>query len=636
MSPCDCPRMTPAPMNLDFLPIREDWKEGLAAAQSLSGPESMRALRSPGRLPNSASRRSANSTEPLPAPPKTKTTRASVPSLRLAIIGSATLSHLAPAIRVAALRRGLLVEVHEGGYAMYLQELMDTTSPLHAFRPDVLLLALDAHHLAESPGATADHALATMEQCWALAKQHLHCIILQQTILPVFPPVLGNNEQRLSTSPAAIVEQINAALRPRADLPLASTSSPSTPSIVSTVSPPGTNPPSGTSPSTRSTPAPPSSTETRSPASSPPSAASPPSASSSTSTTPSGAASSATTASTASSSARAAPSASPTLPSSDTASPSPAAASSSPSARKNDESNARLPFTSSSLRWSSRKATSPRSSPTGRTRPPTSATSPPPSTSASSPSSSPTITPPSEPLSARNSPSSRSPSYPSIPALYIDAMAGAGYFEGLRVTAEDQERNRQYQANAERARMKDQVTDIESYLKLPRHGVHTSVPFREADLARVTQLTNKTNQFNLTTRRYTEEEVTRNVLADPLAITLQVRLTDRFGDNGTHRHPHRIRRPVPGTARIDTWLMSCRVLGRRVEEACLNTLAAACIRRGVRHAQRHRSSPTKKTAWSSTSTPASASPQTRPPAPAPGELHFTLDLSTFEPRPRTL
>lgn len=87
--------------------------------------------------------------------------------------------------------------------------------------------------------------------------------------------------------------------------------------------------------------------------------------------------------------------------------------------------------------------------------------------------------------------------------------------------------------------------------------------------ARISQLINKSNQFNLTTRRYTEAQV-GELEADPARFTLQVRLADVFGDNGM------ISVIVADRGadqwEIDTWLMSCRVLGRRVEEAVLAEL----------------------------------------------------------------
>jgi len=97
----------------------------------------------------------------------------------------------------------------------------------------------------------------------------------------------------------------------------------------------------------------------------------------------------------------------------------------------------------------------------------------------------------------------------------------------------------------------------------------TFQPFTTTGRARVTQLINKSNQFNLTTRRYTESEV-QALIDDPSSFTLQVRLRDSLGDNGIISVV--ICRPIAQDWCIDTWLMSCRVLGRKVETAVLQEL----------------------------------------------------------------
>jgi FkbH-like protein len=99
-------------------------------------------------------------------------------------------------------------------------------------------------------------------------------------------------------------------------------------------------------------------------------------------------------------------------------------------------------------------------------------------------------------------------------------------------------------------------------------------PFDTPGRARISQLINKTNQFNLTTRRYTEVEVAA-FEADPAAISLQIRLADRFGDLGMIGVIIAIIGDAEDGVReaiVDTWLMSCRVLGRKVEEAMLALL----------------------------------------------------------------
>ena len=94
------------------------------------------------------------------------------------------------------------------------------------------------------------------------------------------------------------------------------------------------------------------------------------------------------------------------------------------------------------------------------------------------------------------------------------------------------------------------------------------------------QLINKTNQFNLTTRRYGEEEV-RALLGRPEVSTWQLRLRDKFGDNGMIACVIAVLEEN-GDLRVDTWLMSCRVLGRTVEEATFNLLLERARALGAR------------------------------------------------------
>jgi len=166
------------------------------------------------------------------------------------------------------------------------------------------------------------------------------------------------------------------------------------------------------------------------------------------------------------------------------------------------------------------------------------------------------------------------PELPEAPELYVRCLADAGYFEAVSFTAEDTRRNAQYVANRERRELESSTQDIESFLRDLRMTLQVS-PFRSADVPRITQLINKTNQFNLTTRRYTEAEV-RGFMQDPKVLTFAGRLSDRFGDNGLTSVV--ICKPADdgrteAEMEIDTWLMSCRVLGRRVEHAMLAVVA---------------------------------------------------------------
>jgi FkbH-like protein len=169
------------------------------------------------------------------------------------------------------------------------------------------------------------------------------------------------------------------------------------------------------------------------------------------------------------------------------------------------------------------------------------------------------------------------PELPDDPALVPRCLSDAGYFEGLAVTEEDLDRTRQYQSNQAREVLKA-TTDMPTYLR----SLEMQLWWRRFDrigLARIVQLINKTNQFNLTTRRYNEEGVLA-VMGDPASFGLQMRLVDRFGDNGIIAIAIGRKQPDRDVL-IDTWLMSCRVLGRQVESATLNLIAEHALSLGA-------------------------------------------------------
>ena len=170
------------------------------------------------------------------------------------------------------------------------------------------------------------------------------------------------------------------------------------------------------------------------------------------------------------------------------------------------------------------------------------------------------------------------PEMPEDPAHYPRIIAAAGYFDTVTFTAEDRERATQYQANAERASMLASAGDLSSYLK-SLDMVCTIGPVDRLTRPRVAQLINKSNQFNLTTRRYTEQQLAA-MESDPRLHLVQVRLADRLGDNGIISVL--IARDNGDTWDIDTWLMSCRVLGRDVEQAVLSHLVEAARRAGAK------------------------------------------------------
>jgi FkbH-like protein len=170
------------------------------------------------------------------------------------------------------------------------------------------------------------------------------------------------------------------------------------------------------------------------------------------------------------------------------------------------------------------------------------------------------------------------PELPDDPAFYARTLAAGGYFEAVTFATEDIKRAGFYQNNAKRASLQKQVGGIDAYLASLDMTI-TFQPFDATGRARIVQLINKSNQYNLTTRRYTDPEVTEAEL-DPEVFTLQVRLADIFGDNGMISVV--ICRPGgDGVWEIDTWLMSCRVLGRRVEHMVLGKILECAQRSGI-------------------------------------------------------
>jgi FkbH-like protein len=171
------------------------------------------------------------------------------------------------------------------------------------------------------------------------------------------------------------------------------------------------------------------------------------------------------------------------------------------------------------------------------------------------------------------------PELPEDTSLYARTLAAAGYFEAARFGDEDRNRASSYEANAKRVAIREQVADLETYLASLQMNV-VFAPFDAVGRARVAQLVAKSNQFNLTTRRHSELDVAA-FEADPRVFTLQVRLEDTFGDNGMISVVI-CRDAYADEWEIDTWLMSCRVLGRRVEQMVLREIVTHARTHGIR------------------------------------------------------
>ncbi len=160
---------------------------------------------------------------------------------------------------------------------------------------------------------------------------------------------------------------------------------------------------------------------------------------------------------------------------------------------------------------------------------------------------------------------------------YIRVLDKSAFFEVTSLTEEDMKRGDMYAQNAMRSEMQSEFADYGEYLKnLQMKGEIRS--FIPTYINRIAQLTNKSNQFNVTTKRYTVEEIEKCASSDDY-ITLYGRLADRFGDNGVVSVV--IGRKDGTSLHIDVWLMSCRVLKRDMEYAMLDTLVAKANEQGI-------------------------------------------------------
>lgn len=505
---------------------------------------------------------------------------------RLAILGSSTLTHLQAGIRVGALRRGMWATIYESHYGQYLQELLDQDSGLHQFRPTAVLFAFDARHVsagvdaslaAAEVDAELDSVCARIVECWDMAHAKFECAVLQQTIAPALPELVGGNEHRLPGSRADFISRLNARLRElarergvdlvaidrriaqdglrawhdpalwcRAKQEVSFSAAPLYGDLVARLLAAkmgrsakclvldldntiwggvigddgldGVALGNGTALGEAFTYVQEYALEL---------------------------------------------------------------------ARrgvilavcsKNDEANALEVFerhTEMLLRrehiasfvanWND-KAANLRliaqelnigldalvfldDNPVERG------------------------------LVRQELPMVAVPEAPDDPALVPRMLSDAGYFEAVAITAEDRQRTGLYQQNRAHRSLKESASDLTSYLKGLEMRLHWR-PLDQSGLPRAVQLINKTNQFNLTTRRHGEDDV-RSFMKDPSCFSLQLRLTDRFGDNGVIAVALG-KVQDNGDAIIDTWLMSCRVLGRHVERATLNLIAAEAGRLGAK------------------------------------------------------
>ena len=164
------------------------------------------------------------------------------------------------------------------------------------------------------------------------------------------------------------------------------------------------------------------------------------------------------------------------------------------------------------------------------------------------------------------------------PDQFIRILDKNAYFEVVTLSEDDKHRNEMYKANAMRKEQEESFGNYSDFLKsLEMEAVIRG--FEPVYYSRIAQLTNKSNQFNLTTKRMTQAEV-EQMAQDPGYITLYGKLKDKFGDNGVVSLV--IGKKNGDTLELILWLMSCRVLKRDMEQAMLDTLVWQSRESGIR------------------------------------------------------
>lgn len=167
------------------------------------------------------------------------------------------------------------------------------------------------------------------------------------------------------------------------------------------------------------------------------------------------------------------------------------------------------------------------------------------------------------------------------PENYIRNIDHSGFFEVTSLSEDDRKRNEMYMANKQRLELEESFSDYSEYLKSLEMEAEIK-SFEKIYMPRISQLTNKSNQFNLTTKRYSQDDIEK-AAGDPDNITLYGRLKDKFGDNGiVSLAIGNVRGQAKDELHIVLWLMSCRVLKRDMEFAMMDELVEKAISRGVK------------------------------------------------------
>ena len=167
---------------------------------------------------------------------------------------------------------------------------------------------------------------------------------------------------------------------------------------------------------------------------------------------------------------------------------------------------------------------------------------------------------------------------PQSPFLYRQTLENLNDFNVLALTEEDKKRGEMYHARKRREELRDSISSLEDFLK----SLEMKVVIKHVDdysLPRIARMLNKTNQFNLTTRRYTDAEIRKMKETKDEFKVYSLQVCDKFGDEGIVGVA--IIRKEAKTWTLDSFLLSCRVIGRKVETAFLARIAADAKEQGV-------------------------------------------------------
>ena len=167
---------------------------------------------------------------------------------------------------------------------------------------------------------------------------------------------------------------------------------------------------------------------------------------------------------------------------------------------------------------------------------------------------------------------------PEDPSQYVPTLLELTDFNVMKITSEDKQRGKMYLEQRKRSELQKTTTDLQEYLE----KLNIKLFLKSADefsIPRISQLTLKTNQFNLTTKRYQEEDI-RNLSKDKNKIVGCARVEDKFGDNGI-TGVFIVDKENTDEWNIDTFLLSCRVIGRGIEEGIMNYILSLAKKENV-------------------------------------------------------